>query len=75
MDAGKNVREDYADDLENSTHVFLHFTYNHTIHNVRIYGTEVIPEFPTWASMLLMLRVLTVAIAIYKRRLLKTPFH
>jgi hypothetical protein len=31
----------------------------------------VIPEFPTWTPMLLMLIVLTVAIAIYKRRLLK----
>ena len=34
-----------------------------------------IPEFPTWTSMLLLLIVLTVAIAIYKRRLLKTPIH
>jgi len=34
-----------------------------------------IPEFPSWASMLLILIVLTVAIAIYKRRLLKTPIH
>ncbi|MDH5771434.1 MAG: right-handed parallel beta-helix repeat-containing protein, partial [Candidatus Bathyarchaeota archaeon] len=34
-----------------------------------------IPEFPSWASMLLILIVLTVAIAIYKRKLLKTPIH
>ena len=34
-----------------------------------------VPEFPTWTSMLLMLIVLTVAIAIYKRRLLKTLIH
>jgi len=34
-----------------------------------------VPEFPTWTSMLLILIVLTVAIAIYKRRLLKTPIH
>ena len=34
-----------------------------------------IPEFPTWTSMLLILIVLTFAIAIYKRRLLKTPIH
>jgi len=31
----------------------------------------IVPEFPAWTSMLLILIVLTVAIAIYKRRLLK----
>jgi len=35
----------------------------------------IVPEFPTWTSMLLILIVLTVATAIYKRRLLKTPTH
>jgi len=35
----------------------------------------IVPEFPTWTSMLLILIVLSVAIAIYKRRLLKTPIH
>ncbi|MCW4001932.1 MAG: FxLYD domain-containing protein [Candidatus Bathyarchaeota archaeon] len=33
----------------------------------------IIPEFHIWTSMLLILIVLTAAIAIYKRRLLKTP--
>ena len=54
----------------NSTHSYLYFTYNHSTQEVVI-----IPEFPTWTSMLLLLIVLTVAIAIYKRRLLKTPTH
>ena len=35
----------------------------------------VIPEFPMWTSMLLLLVVLTVALAIYKRRLFKTPIR
>ncbi len=35
----------------------------------------VIPEFPTFASIFLMLIIPTVAIAFYKRRLLKTPIH
>jgi len=35
----------------------------------------IVPEFPTWTSMLLILIVLSFAIAIYKRRLLKTPIH
>jgi len=34
-----------------------------------------VPEFPTWTSMLLILTVLTVSIAIYKRKLLKRPIH
>ena len=36
---------------------------------------KVIPEFPAWTSMLLILIVLTVAIVIYKRKLLKTSIH
>ncbi|MCZ2807719.1 MAG: FxLYD domain-containing protein [Candidatus Bathyarchaeota archaeon] len=35
----------------------------------------IIPEFHIWTSMLLILITLTVATAIYKRRLLKTPIH
>jgi len=35
----------------------------------------VVPEFPTWTSILLLLIVLTVAITIHKRTLLKTPIH
>jgi len=34
-----------------------------------------VPEFSTWTSMLLLLVVLTVAVAIYKRRQLKTPIR
>jgi parallel beta-helix repeat protein len=33
-----------------------------------------VPEFSAWTSTLFVLMVLTVAIAIYKQRLLKTPF-
>jgi nitrous oxidase accessory protein len=36
---------------------------------------SLVPEFPTWTSMLLLLMVLTVAITIFKQRLLKTPIH
>jgi len=35
----------------------------------------VIPEFPTWTPMLLMLTALAVFVAIYKKRLLKTPIY
>ena len=43
------------------------FGYQHQYH--------VIPEFPTWTSILLILVLVTVAIATYKRKLLKTPIH
>jgi len=56
--------------FSNSTHSYLYLTYNHSTQEVVI-----VPEFPTWTSMLLILIVLTVAVAIYKRRLLKTPIH
>ena len=36
-----------------------------------IHWSAIIPEFPTWTSTLLVLIMLTVAIAVYKRRLLK----
>ena len=39
------------------------------------YNYQFVPEFPTWTSMLLILIVLTVAIAIYRRRLFKTSIH
>jgi hypothetical protein len=38
-------------------------------------SSDVIPEFPTWISMLLLLIVFTVTIVITKRRLPKTQFQ
>jgi len=40
-----------------------------------VHWNDVIPEFPTWTSMLLIIIGLTVAVAICKQRLLKTPIH
>jgi PKD repeat protein len=42
---------------------------------ITVKDIQVIPEFSTWTSMLLILIVLTVAVAIYKRRLLKALIH
>jgi len=53
--------------------LFTKITANVPLHV--ILGSEIIPEFPTWTSMLLILFSLTIAIVIYKRRLLKTPIH
>ena len=57
-------------DWTDGTYTYMYFTYFHSEHKV-----DIIPEFPTWTSMILILIVLTVAIAIYKRRLLKTQIH
>ena len=54
--------------FSNSTHSYLYFTYNHSTQEVVI-----IPEFPSWTPMLLILIVFTVALSIYKRRLPRTP--
>jgi hypothetical protein len=59
----------------NGTHHTFYITYNHSTHTIEIIGTNVIPEFPTWTSILLILIVLTVAIVVYKRRLLKAPVN
>ena len=45
------------------------------VDSITLVGVDIIPEFSTLISILLMFVVLTVAIAIYKRRLLKTPIH
>jgi len=59
----------------NESHTFLSFNYTHSSNVVRIEGTEVIPEFPSWTLLLLLLITLTVALSIYKRRLAKKPIR
>jgi len=59
----------------NSTHYSIYFTCRTSTVTIQVISKYVIPEFPTWTSILLTLIVLTVAIAIYKRRRLKTPIH
>ena len=45
------------------------------VDSITLVGVDVIPEFSTLTSILLMFVVLTVAMAIHKRRPLKTPIH
>jgi len=60
----------------NATHNSFNFTIEfQSTSKVQIIATEVVPEFPTWTSILLVLVVLTVSIALYKRRPLKTPHY
>jgi len=55
---------------DNGTHRWIYFAYEHSTHEV-----DIIPEFPAGTSMLLILPMLTFAIAISKRGLLKKPIH
>ena len=43
--------------------------------NYPLINPVIIPEFPAWTSIILILVLLAVATAIYKRRLLKTPIR
>jgi len=52
---------------DNSTHTFIYVPYNHSTLEITIFGWWIVPEFPTWTSILLIIIVLTVALAIYKR--------
>ena len=60
-----------VDEQSNDSHSFLYFNYTHSLSIIRIEGTEVIPEFPTWIPVML-LTTLTVTLIVYKRRLAKT---
>lgn len=53
--------------FSNNAHSNLYFIYSHSKEQVVI-----IPEFPIWASMLLILILFTVALTDHKRSLLKT---
>jgi parallel beta-helix repeat protein len=50
-------------------HTYVYFTYLHSEHEVII-----VPEFPAWTSLLILITI-TVTIALYKRRIIKTPIH
>lgn len=53
----------------NGSHNIFDISYTHTTHLIEVKGTEVVPEFPTWTPLMLMLMVLTAAIVIYKRKI------
>ena len=58
---------------EKENYTNLHFTYRHSTKTVEIIGTDAIPEFPSWTPTLLVLVVLAVAVAMYKRKLSRKP--
>lgn len=53
---------------ENQTHTSIYFTYVHGTYEAKIYGTEVIPEFPT-AIVLLLFIAFTVCTIVLKEKI------
>jgi len=72
---GMDTNHDGIGDSPYSIHINSHFPPGDIIDydNYPLMTEFIIPEFPSWTPILLILIVLTVATAIYKRRLLKTP--
>jgi len=55
----------------NSTHSFIHFTYNHSEKIIKIIGTSVIPEFPTTSYLAIFLTLSLTVILFNKNRKMK----
>jgi parallel beta-helix repeat protein len=60
-----NASEPFLE-TSNSTHTFLHFSFNHTAKNILVEGTEAIPEFRFLAA-LLSLCIATAVVALKAR--------
>ena len=75
--SGGNYWSDYEDRYPNATEIDGSGIWNtpYVIDENNQDNYPVIPEFPSWTPMLLILIVFTVALTIYKRRLLKTPIQ
>jgi parallel beta-helix repeat protein len=75
--SGGNYWSDYEERYPNATEIDNSGIWNtpYVIDENSQDNYPLVPEFPTWTPMLLILIVLTVPIAIYKRRLNKAPIH
>lgn len=52
----------------NSTHSFIHLTYNHSEKTIKIVGTSVIPEFPTVLYIPILIILSLTKIALFRKR-------
>ena len=75
--SGGNYWSDYEERYPNATEIDNSGIWNtlYVIDENNQDNYPIVPEFPIWTPMLLILIVLTVAIAIYKRRPIKAPIH
>ena len=67
--------DQYSGSYQNETGSDGYWDHPYEIDDYNIDHYPIVPEFLSWTTMLLTLVVLTVAMAICKRRLLKTPIH
>lgn len=63
-----NGKEVIPTETTNDTHVFLYFTYKHSIKTVKVIGTEAISEFPSFLIMPLFTIATLLAVIVYKRK-------
>jgi parallel beta-helix repeat protein len=61
--------------IQGTNQTYIYFTYSHSTQNVRIMGTDVTPEFPTWISILLVFFMLSATAVVIKRKTFKTTNH
>jgi parallel beta-helix repeat protein len=54
---------------EGATNKYLYFTYYHSSKTIVIIGTDAIPEFPSWAPLMIALVAVVSVTAIYRRKL------
>ena len=52
----------------NGTHTFIHFTYNHSTKQIKITGTTVIPEVPSFLILPLFMIATLLAVILYRRK-------
>ena len=67
--------DQYSGSYQNETGSDGYWDHPYEIDDYNIDHYPIVPEFLSWTTMLLTLVVLTVAMAICKRRLFKTPIH
>lgn len=53
----------------NGTHYNFKFNYTHSTHNIKIIGTEAIPEYTAITILLSFITTTFLAIAVYRRKL------
>jgi parallel beta-helix repeat protein len=57
---------------EDETTTYLYFTYLHSTKPVEIIGTDAIPEFTSWTSMMITLIAVVAMTVIYRRKMFKS---
>jgi hypothetical protein len=62
-----NVPKDFIL-TQDATYASLYFTHSHSTHNIKIKGTTVIPEFPSFIILPLFMIATLLAVIVYRRK-------